>query len=303
MIEIDAGHSFELDVYDSSLDYKQLLTFMKREGAGYPFNVGHYSGTNCQEVLRALIVRMHHLQKQIACSHNETIIQLLRQCLWLFEARAAERHDVSFDKFDFKSDFAIEYEPTCKQCGHIVCKGTLMRKGGGKAKGSGYEREIGYKLSLWLSNNTRKDIVCRTVGSGAQFTSANMRGTTAGIPGDLRSQDPVADKFFQNVVLECKFWADLELLHFLDQKSLLHEALIKVKSEAESLNKYYWLVARQNRRYDIVFMPIEAMSRSSIILGSNVKYHCLFNGQVYMFKLDEFLGYIKPDEYLFKDNI
>src|SRR5581483_12100766 len=101
-----------------------------------------------------------------------------------------------------------------------------MRKGGGKEKGSQYEREIGYKLSLWLSNGARKDILCRTVGSGAQFTfSKSVRG----IPGDLRSQHELGDLFCQKFVLECKHWKDLELIRFLSAEGELYKAFLKVK--------------------------------------------------------------------------
>ena len=175
-----------------------------------------------------------------------------------------------------------------------------------KAKGSGFERDIGYKLSLWLSGGTRKDLICRTVGSGAQFTSANVRGTTAGIPGDLRSQAVEADKFFQSIVLECKFWADLEFLRFLDRQGELYTAMQKVKSEADSLKKWFWLICRQNRRYDILLMPVEAMSRCAYdscnnLIPSPLSFHNLFDGLVYMYKLDDFIKAISPENYLARD--
>lgn len=176
-----------------------------------------------------------------------------------------------------------------------------MRPGGGKGKGGGFELDIGYKLSLWLSDGKRKDICCRTVGSGAQFTAAKGRGTNAGIPGDIRSQDELADKFFKHVVVECKFWKDLEFLRFLERKGELYQALEKVKQEATELNRLWWLICRQNRRYDIVLMPSERIE--SIWVKNEVGYHMLFAGSVFMFKLDEFTKSIKPDEYLEKEKI
>jgi len=181
-----------------------------------------------------------------------------------------------------------------------------MKPGAGKSKGSGYEREVGYKLSLWLSGGERKDLVCRTVGSGGQFTTANLRGTTAGIPGDLRSQHPLADKFFDHIVLECKFWRDLEFLRFLNGEGLLHEAMVKVRKEAEQMGKWWWLVCRQNRRYDILLMPVQALSRCKYDSCYNpcptpLNFHAIFNGQVYMYKLDDFLKAISPGALLSKE--
>ena len=177
-------------------------------------------------------------------------------------------------------------------------KRITLRKGGGKPKGGGYERDIGYKLSLWLSGGTRRDLICRTVGSGAQFTSANLRNTTAGHPGDLRSQDPLADKFCSSYVIECKFWKNLELIRFLECKGELYDALIKVKKEAEQTGKCWLLCCRQNHRYDILLMPIEAMSKCYILNSVKLDFHAIFNGTVYMYKLDEFLAAIPPDKLL-----
>jgi hypothetical protein len=50
MICGDPGHSYYLSVYDrlTLVDTSHhALVFMKREGPGYPFNVGSYPGTNC----------------------------------------------------------------------------------------------------------------------------------------------------------------------------------------------------------------------------------------------------------------
>lgn len=113
------GHKFRLQNYDGGEPY-QLLVFMKREGPGYPFNRGHYPGTNCQEVLRALLARMKYLQAQIPCWQNRGVLVLLRVILWLFERRAASRH---CRRFPLRLLRGIEYLPTCEVCGHINCLG------------------------------------------------------------------------------------------------------------------------------------------------------------------------------------
>ena len=116
---VDMGHKFRLLNYDGGEPY-QLLVFMKREGAGYPFNVGHYPGTNCQEVTRALISRVRYLQAQVPCWQNRCVRFLLRVTLWLFEHRAAKRHHRAFPLRLIRN---IEYLPTCETCGHINCIG------------------------------------------------------------------------------------------------------------------------------------------------------------------------------------
>lgn len=162
-----------------------------------------------------------------------------------------------------------------------------MKAGQGKLKGGEYERIIGYKLSLWLSRGQRKDLLCRTVGSGAQFTFAQTRNQIAGIPGDLRSQDPLADEFCKRYVIECKFWRDLELIRFLNKQGELYEAYLKVKKEAEQLNKKWMLIARQNRRPDILF----SSSPGFFLPGE----HHLFSEDCYMYQLDFFLEKVTPE--------
>jgi hypothetical protein len=129
---IDPGHRYEVDVYDKGphdIIYEDIR-FMKREGDGYPFNKGHYPGTNCQDVIRVLIDRVQYLQKQIECNENDRIIYYLRQALVKFEIRAARRHGIS----TLLSEGAVklldkpELIPVCKVCGHfldIVCKGHI----------------------------------------------------------------------------------------------------------------------------------------------------------------------------------
>lgn len=119
---IDPGHEYELDSYDGGEPVR--LVFVKREGEGYPFNVGHHPGTNCQEVIRALIDRVQYLQRQIPCDENPVVVNRLRDALWQFEQRAAERHGRLLPSFEA----AIEKQPTCAGCGHIGCDGQHKAK-------------------------------------------------------------------------------------------------------------------------------------------------------------------------------
>ena len=120
---IDAGHTYDLDCLDG--DAIQRLFFVKREGAGYPFNSGHRSGTNCQEVIRALIDRTEYLNRQIPCAETESAAALLRAALLLFELRAARNHN---RHLDCKSTQTLVSGETCKLCGHIGCSGEHKEK-------------------------------------------------------------------------------------------------------------------------------------------------------------------------------
>ncbi len=128
MKEIDPGHCYILDVYDRKPwqnDF-QSLTFMKRIGdpaeptlrSRYPGNEPPgYCGTNCQEVIRALIARVAYLDGQHSCFENRVILFCLKIALWLFEFRAARVKG----KFLPVNPLTAWRRSTCRECGHIQC--------------------------------------------------------------------------------------------------------------------------------------------------------------------------------------
>jgi len=122
---IDSGHEYMLTNLDvdpkTGSPEHQRLYFVKREGEGYPGNVGHHTGTTSQEVLRALIERGEYVNGQIACAETEAATALMRTALLLLESRAARRHERLTPELERLK--GIEIQLVCKKCGHIGCKG------------------------------------------------------------------------------------------------------------------------------------------------------------------------------------
>lgn len=115
---VDPGHLYELDMLNGST--KQILCFDKRVGDEYLGNYGlPYPGTNCQEVLRALIDRMTYLNGQVPCAETEAAISLAQTMLLLFEMRAARRKGRGLE---LRSIEALRDSMTCRVCGHIACQ-------------------------------------------------------------------------------------------------------------------------------------------------------------------------------------
>lgn len=109
---LDPGHAYLLTPFDGEPGV--ILRFMKREGEGYPGNVGHYSGTNLQEVIRACIDRLKYLDTQIPHWRNKRCIIELREVLENLEFRAAERHGRVLHLSPAKN---VEDEIFCYRCG------------------------------------------------------------------------------------------------------------------------------------------------------------------------------------------
>lgn len=117
---IDPGHQYALRHLDG--DGEEILTCVKREGAKYPGNIGHYPGTTTQEGMRAYIDRTKYVDNQEPCAENKQILVFLREVIFVLERRAARRHNRFFE-LTIEERNNIESVPTCNKCGHIKCQG------------------------------------------------------------------------------------------------------------------------------------------------------------------------------------
>jgi hypothetical protein len=112
---IDPGHVYEVASLDGG--GPQTVTYVKREGPGYPGNVGHHPGTILQEMWRSEIHRLKYLDGQESCQENYDCINWLRHCILRLEQRAARRHGRELPALRGW----IEDQPICPKCGHIEC--------------------------------------------------------------------------------------------------------------------------------------------------------------------------------------
>jgi hypothetical protein len=170
-----------------------------------------------------------------------------------------------------------------------------MKKGQGKSKGGEFERLINTKLSLWLSNGERKDIVCRSEGSGARFTSSFKKGCAVGTSGDAMAVHPLAFPLLNLFVLEYKHWKNLEILSCLQGKGELFKAVEKVRREAFSQGKGWWLVARQN--YQPIILFAHFLDKEVEFRVAPYADHLLFKN-FYMFELEKFFKQVRPENIL-----
>ena len=120
----DPGHDYVLESLDG--DAPQRLTFVKREGPGFPGNVGSHPGTTTQEVLRALIERGEYVNGQVPCAETEAATELMKAALLIYESRAARRHERVMA--DFETVDALVAARGCWRCGHLGCEGDCHRE-------------------------------------------------------------------------------------------------------------------------------------------------------------------------------
>lgn len=113
MIAIDAGHLYEVSNADG--DGTQRIQFVvRRDLAGEPLPPERRrEGILSQELLRVLIDRTLYLNSEDPCDEDVQIVHKLRDCLRLYESRAARR---TIEKLSMP-----EHADTCDECGHILC--------------------------------------------------------------------------------------------------------------------------------------------------------------------------------------
>lgn len=123
-----------------------------------------------------------------------------------------------------------------------------MKHGGGKGKGTSFERDICTKLSLWMTNGQRKDCFWRSAISGGRATRLHKKGEQINTQaGDICAIDPAGHIFTDAFYIECKHYKDLRITSFLlSNTGPLAKFWPKTKVEAAKYGKRPMLIAKQN---------------------------------------------------------
>lgn len=131
-----------------------------------------------------------------------------------------------------------------------------MKRGGGKGKGSGFERLICKKLSLWVTHGKRDDILWRSSLSGGRATVSSKKGGAkmAHIAGDICAIDPLGHKFTSRFLVECKFYRDLKL----------HNLLL---GDACPVERFWLIVCKKARELALAPMLIFKQNNSPIMVA------------------------------------
>lgn len=133
-----------------------------------------------------------------------------------------------------------------------------MRAGGGKAKGSAFERGVCKELSIWVTKGKRDDVFWRSSISGGRATVRfNKRGAiTEHQAGDICAVHPDGHVFTAYWFVECKFVKDYRIdLFFLGDGGMLSEFWKKAVADASKFNRTPMIIAKMNRGRTIVVIP------------------------------------------------
>lgn len=164
-----------------------------------------------------------------------------------------------------------------------------MRKGGGKNKGSSFERQICVALSRWVSEGKQDDAFWRSAMSGGRSTVAFAKGKRlAAQAGDISSIHPVGAKLTETFVLECKFYASLDYTGLLTGKGNLAKFWDILRGEGKRYSKLPFLIAKQNRQPTTVCLS----SDGARLLGARTNKALLISPplNILIFDADKFFA-------------
>jgi len=181
------------------------------------------------------------------------------------------------------------------------------KPGSGKSKGSGFEREVASKLSLWFSEGERDDIFYRSHSSGGRFT---MRGKTkkdtAYQSGDITCSDPCGKGLIDKWSIECKTgygnWGVLDLLDSNQKITQLEQFFKQCQEDAMKCCKHPILIFRRPQRKICICIDKDYFLYLENLFGKYSDYLISIKPMNLMIvKFEEFLEWTDPSQ--FKDTL
>jgi len=147
-----------------------------------------------------------------------------------------------------------------------------MRNGGGKQKGSAFEREVCVKLSRWITDDVQDDVFWRSAMSGGRATVQKQRGgrLLKNQVGDISAIDPVGHAFLDQFAIECKHYASLDFQGLLTGKGKLLQFWATISNEARDHRKLPVLIAKQNRIDPIICLSSDGLRVLKLVQGETL---------------------------------
>jgi hypothetical protein len=161
-----------------------------------------------------------------------------------------------------------------------------MRKGGGKSKGSAFERTMCKELSLWVSDGQHKDVFWRSAMSGGRSTVAMAKGDKLSAQvGDISSVHRLGHVFIDKFMVECKAYKTLNYESLIKGKGTLLGFWERAVKDAEEHDKLPMLIGKQNN-YPIVV----CLNRAGVKLLKTKKLKLrVYGADLYLMLFDDYL--------------
>lgn len=132
-----------------------------------------------------------------------------------------------------------------------------MRPGGGKAKGSSFERTVCTGLSLRITRGARDDVLWRSSLSGGRATVAGKKGGERHhVAGDICAVHPKGNPFVECWYTECKFYRDVGMFQALTRGTgFIAKVWYDTRAKAKKAGKAPLLIFKQNGMPALAMLP------------------------------------------------
>lgn len=172
-----------------------------------------------------------------------------------------------------------------------------MKKGAGKAKGSGFERDLARYISTWMGSKDKELWVWRSPGSGSVHSVNSLNEDAS---GDLIALNKNAAPFFDKCSIEAKkgyngFSFDTI---FKDKKCKLREFWRQAKADAK--DKYPILIFKKTNCptwiviNDVLYTKLKEVLRIPFLCFDDQK------DTLYIFEINNFFNSFSYEEFLEK---
>lgn len=136
-----------------------------------------------------------------------------------------------------------------------------MRRGGGKGKGSAFERLVCKRLSMWVSHGEREDLFWRSAMSGGRATVGRRKGVDlAHHAGDISATHPDGHLLTDQWYIECKAYKDLRIESaMIEGKGTLANFWREACEQATAHKRMPLLILKQNNTRMLLVLPRASM--------------------------------------------
>jgi len=166
-----------------------------------------------------------------------------------------------------------------------------MKRGSGKTKGSGYERDICKDLTFWINGTKKPLLFWRSISSGGHFTVTKKASMHAGDITVIASPDDIGYKeaiaFINYFTIECKFYKNLQFMlgHTSELENFWNQAITQKEDKKHPL-----LFLKINRRNQLVGCDDEFAEFLKQHIHQYSSYKFLDKPSLHLFKKDDLLS-------------
>lgn len=165
-----------------------------------------------------------------------------------------------------------------------------MKQGGGKAKGSEFERKLCRAISLFWSDGKSDDLCWRSAASGARGTVSRTK--TRAYHGDLVSTDPSIDPLFKVFSFEAKHYRKFDAAEFIrgNKGCALFIFWRQAVRSARLSGRFPVLIVKPNF-FDELLILEKSVAESLLHVMRKVPRCLYIGGKLIMLRLRDFFEY------------